>query len=624
MIGLVPAGDKRRYALAAADAAVVAGAAVGAFGIRYFSTEALDYVGEYWWLVPLSVAICLGSFRIFGLYGWVWYYMGLKEAVALSKAITVSSVAIAAIAMAATRLSFPETVLIVEWLLLMVFVGGERLLFRIWRESTAKKAEAGVRGKRLLIVGAGDASETIIREIDKNPKLGYQPVACADDDRRKLGRNLHQVPVLGTTEDIPDLVSQHHIEEIVIAIPSASGAEMRGIVEQCERSRVSFRTLPALHELIAGNMTFGQIREVQIEDLLGREPHTEDLTGVASYLTGARVLVTGAGGSIGSELCRQIAIYEPAELILFDWGENSMYQAEMELCQKFPTLNMEIVVGDIQNQARVDEVMKAHRPTVIFHAAAHKHVPLMELNPGEAVLNNITGTRVLVQAADRYGVDRFVFISSDKAVNPTSVMGTTKRIGEAMIQCKASVSQTRFAAVRFGNVLGSQGSVVPLFKRQIAQGGPITVTHPEAMRYFMTISEAVQLIIQAAGLGRGGEIFILDMDRPVKILDLAKDMIRLSGLDEGDIEIKLIGWRPGEKLCEELLTAEEEINATVHRKIFVARPNSIDATQLWQELEELEELALGSDAEAIKRKLKQIVPGYQPAPSSVASQEVRL
>jgi FlaA1/EpsC-like NDP-sugar epimerase len=607
--------DGRMYALCGIEAVVIAAAAVIAFFVRFPAEAAAQNLTEYWWVIPLSVAIRIALFWMFGLYGWVWYYMGVREVRDIAAAVSAGSVALMAIAMAATRFAFPETLLVVDWLIVMALVSGERLSIRLWREHNARQASLVERQtkKRLLVVGAGDAAEIITREIGNRPSLGYQLVGYADDDSRKLGQTVHGVTVLGTTEDIPDLVSKHNVNEIIIAIPSAPGQSMRRIVDQCERALVKFKTLPALHEIIDGEMTFSRIREVEVEDLLRREPYRPDLNGIGSYLEGSRVLVTGAAGSIGSELCRQIATFDPAQLIMFDISENGLHELELEMNQQLPNLIMAIVVGNVRSKEKADAMMDLYHPNIVFHAAAHKHVPMMEKNPDEAVLNNILGTKVWIEAADRHGVERFVFVSTDKAVNPTSVMGATKRVAGMMVQCKSRESPTKFVVVRFGNVLGSNGSVVPLFKKQITRGGPVTVTHPDMVRYFMTIGEAAHLIIEAGALGDGGEVFVLDMGQPVKIMDLARDMIKLSGLKEGeDIRIEFIGIRPGEKLYEEPLTQMEGTTATRHQGIFLAKMEEVDKEKLGRGIEELERLAWNRDVQAIRERLKELVPSYHP------------
>jgi len=607
--------DGRMYALCGIEAMTVAAAASAAFFVRFSGEEAAQNLSDFWWVIPLGVGVRITVFWLLGLYSWVWYYMGVREVFYLALAIAVSSLVLGGIVAGVEGSAFPETLLVVDWLVVMALVGGERLFIRLWREYSARQAlsTGSEDQKRLVIVGAGDAAEVVSREIDKRPSLGYRLVGYLDDDLRKVGQRVHGVPVLGTVEDIPSIVSQNKVDEILIAIPSATGETMRRIVAQCQESHAKFRTLPGVYQLVNGKVTVNRIREVEIEDLLRREPYQPDLRERALYLKGSRVLVTGAAGSIGSELCRQIAGFEPACLVLLDWNENGLYEVELEMRRQFPELSMEFVIGDIRSKGKTETVMQLHEPQVVFHAAAHKHVPLMEHNPDEAVLNNILGTKVWIEAATQHGVDRFVFVSTDKAVNPTSIMGATKRVAEMMIQGRSGQSQTKFVAVRFGNVLGSQGSVVPLFRKQIAQGGPITVTHQEIVRYFMTVDEAVRLIIQAAALGNRGEIFVLDMGQPVKILDLARDMIRLSGLKEGeDIEIKFIGLRPGEKLYEETLTEMEGISVTRYEKIFLAKLEGVDMEKLAGGIAELERLARSRDSQGIRSKLKELVPSYRP------------
>ena len=594
---------------------MVAAATIIAFFLCFPAEAATQNLAEFWWVGLVAVFVRMVLFWLFGLYSWVWYYMGVREVLSLVGAIFAGSVVLAGIVLVGSGFTFPETLLMVDWLVVMALIGGGRLFIRLWREYQEKQTLSPGREvkTRLLIVGAGDAAEIITREINRRPSLGYYLVGYVDDDLRKVGQRVHGVSVLGTTRDISRIVSQHNIGLILIAIPSASGESMRRIVAQCQESQAKFRILPAVHQLIDGKVTVRRIREVEVEDLLRREPYQPDLRQRASYLKGSRVLVTGAGGSIGSELCRQIASFEPACLILFDWGENSLYEVELEMRRQFPAIKMEAIIGDLRSKSKADIMMKLYHPDIIFHAAAHKHVPLMEKNPDEAVLNNILGTKVWIEAADQHRVGRFVLVSTDKAVNPTSVMGATKRVAEMMIQCRNGESQTKFMVVRFGNVLGSRGSVVPLFKKQIAEGGPITVTHQEMVRYFMTVGEAARLIIQAGAMGNGGEIFVLDMGQPVKILDLARDMIKLSGLEEGeDIEIKFIGLRPGEKLFEETLTEMEGITATQYEKILLARLEDVDRGKLVQGIAELERLTWSRDSEGIKRKLKELVPSYQP------------
>jgi len=603
------------YALCGIETVVVAAGVIIAFFIRFPTEAAAQHLGDLWWVLPLSVGVRIALFWVFGLYGWVWYYIGVREVLSIATAVTAGSVVLVAAAMGATLFTFPETLLAVEWLVVMALIGGERLSIRLWREHSARRTWTvwPDRKKRLLLIGAGDAAEMITRELGQRPSLGYQLAGYADDDPRKLGQKVHGVAVLGRTWEIPDLVSRHKIDEVIIAIPSASGDFMRRIVVQCQQAGVKFKTAPALREIIGGKVTFSRIREVEVEDLLRREPYLPDLNGLASYIKGSRILVTGAAGSIGSELCRQIAGLAPALLGMFDINENGLHELELEMRRQFPGLCLESIVGNIRDRDKADVLMRLHRPSIIFHAAAHKHVPMMEKNPDAAVLNNILGTKVWIDAADRHGVDRFVFVSTDKAVNPTSIMGATKRVAGMMVQCKSRESRTKYMVVRFGNVLASNGSVIPLFKKQIARGGPLTVTHPDMVRYFMTISEAARLIIQAGAMGNSGEVFVLDMGQPVRILDLARDMIRLSGMKENeDIKIEFIGVRPGEKLYEEPLTQMEGAAATKHERIFLARLDDVDKDKLCDGVDELERLARSGDAQAMKRKLKELVPSYHP------------
>ncbi len=607
--------DPRMYALCGVESGIVAAAVIIAFLLRFPMETTGDNLADYWWVIPVSVVVRIVCFRLFGLYSWVWYYLGVREVLQIASAVTMGSIAVGAIALAATGFDFPETLLITEWLTVMAGIGGERLFIRVYREHAAR-LESPARSdlkKRLLIVGAGDAALAITRELHRRPSLGYELVGYSDDDARKLGQTVHGVTVLGAIGTISELVKRHRLDEVIIAIPSASAEQMRRIVAQCQEAGVKYRTLPALRQIIGGNVTFSRIREVEVEDLLRREPYQPDLNGLASYIKGSRILVTGAAGSIGSELCRQIAELDPALLIMFDIGENGLYEIDLEMRQRHPGLAMETVIGNVRSRDKADAMMKLHHPNVVFHAAAHKHVPMMEINPDEAVLNNIVGTRVWLEAADRHGVERFVFVSTDKAVNPTSVMGASKRVAGMMVQCQSQKSRTKFMVVRFGNVLGSNGSVVPLFRKQIASGGPVTVTHPEMVRYFMTIGEAARLIIQAGALGNGGEVFVLDMGQPVKIMDMARDMIKLSGLREGeDIKIEFTGVRPGEKLYEEPLTQMEGTTATRYEKIFQARLDDCDQDDLRRGVEDLERLARGRDTEGIKHKLQELVPSYRP------------
>ncbi|MDI6732233.1 MAG: nucleoside-diphosphate sugar epimerase/dehydratase [Candidatus Margulisbacteria bacterium] len=559
---------------------------------------------KYWWVFPLILAIRIGTFRNFKVYHWIWQYASVNELLSLIEAVALSSILTATALLVFGIILFPFRVLFIDALLCFALIGGMRLAIRYWKETHSLFSLTGDE-KKVLIIGAGDAGEMIAREMLKLPQLGYNPIGFIDDDLTKKGEYIHSLPILGVAESMPSIIKENAIEEVIIAIPSATGKEIRRFVELCEKSEVTFRIVPGVFELIDGSVHVSQIRNVQIEDLLGREPVSVDLKEIAGYLADAVILVTGAGGSIGAEICRQVTMFQPKELILFGRGENSIFNIELELRKQYPFLEMKVMIGDIRDNSKVNYIFDKYHPTVVFHAAAHKHVALMEANPDEAILNNILGTKNLINAADHYGVKIFVNISTDKAVNPTSIMGASKRIIEMLLQAKAHAGNaTKFVSVRFGNVLDSRGSVVPIFKQQILAGGPVTVTHPEVKRYFMTIPEAVQLVIQAGAMGCGGEIFILDMGEPVKIIDLAKDLIKLSGLEVGeDIEIKIIGLRPGEKLFEEILTPAEGTSATKHKKIFVAKPAASSYDKLSEEIATLLNLAEKRQLDQIKSKI---------------------
>ena len=451
-------------------------------------------------------------------------------------------------------------------------------------------------------------------------------VGLIDDDPKKKDQIIHGVKVIGSTEHLAEIAGKFMADEIIIAIPSASGAELRRIVKLCQNTNVRFKTLPGLQDIIGGKLVSLQLRDIAIEDLLRRPPSEINLAEVAAYVTNKTVLVTGAGGSIGSEICRQILPFQPEKLLLLGHGENSIFKTHQELLRSAKLGNTVLIpiITDIQDREKIGHLFQAHRPEIVFHAAAHKHVPLMELNPEEAVKNNVLGTRNLVDAAHNAGVERFVMISTDKAVNPTSVMGASKRVSEMILKCYARRSPTRFVAVRFGNVLGSRGSVIPMFKEQIERGGPITITHPKMIRYFMTIPEASKLVIQAGAYGKGGEVFILDMGEPVRIVDLAEDLIRLAGLEVGrDIEIKFTGIRPGEKLYEELLTASEGITATRNSKIFIAKPEEVDEQALMAMVEKLEMAARVGKPRNIIRGFQEIVPSFAPNRDMIHNEKPR-
>lgn len=507
----------------------------------------------------------------------------------------------------------PRGVLVLDFLGTVFLVSTARLGFRIYREELRPVSEEGVC--RVLIVGAGNAAETIIREINRQRVERFRVVGLVDDDPTKRGILIHGAPVLGTTNDIRRICEEENIEEILIAMPSATQKELRRVIELCSGTKLKFQSLPAVSDLINGRVTVSQIRPVDINDLLGRDVVNLDTEAIARFLFNRVVLVTGAGGSIGSEMCRQICHFGPAHLVLVEQAETPLFDIENELRKAHPDIRLTPRICDIYDRDRVLAVWEECRPDVVIHAAAHKHVPMMELNPCEAVKNNILGTRNVADASCRYGVSEFVTISTDKAVNPSSVMGCTKRVAEIYTQALNGRDgcQTQFKAVRFGNVLGSAGSVIPTFRRQIAAGGPVTVTHPEMTRYFMTIPEAAQLVLQAAATGQGGQIFLLDMGEPVKIADLARQMITLSGFRPGeDIDIVYTGIRPGEKLFEELRTEGEDIEPTVHPKVLVWAHQPVPWDRVQEMMQEFEALKNSPDRDAILRALKRAVPEYEP------------
>lgn len=583
--------------------------------LRFDSFIVIELLRLWWPWLLVSLALKLLIFSLSGIYSFVWRYASTNELLTLARANILGSLALTALYVLARQVSFPLRILTVDAVLGFIFVGSTRIFIRLYRDHLLYKSGKPER-LRVLIVGAGEAGVMVSRELIRAKERVYQVVGFVDDDRNKIKQRVGGIPVLGSTADLPQLVTDYHPDEIIIAMPSATGVEIRSVVEKCRSARITYRMTPSLHEILSGKLKVDQLRTVQIEDLLGREPVALDLKSISSYLAQKSVLVSGAGGSIGSEICRQVLRQAPRQLILLGHGENSIFDIHHELSAHHPLAKIHPVIADVTSHARMKQVFSAFRPEVIFHAAAHKHVPLMEDNAVEAIKNNVFGTRQLLELAQQFEVEKFVMISSDKAVNPTNVMGSTKRFAEMVLQSFADrSSQTAFMAVRFGNVLGSRGSVVPLFRRQIRDGGPVTVTHPDVVRYFMTIPEAVQLVVQAGAFGHGGEIFLLDMGQPVKIVDLAREMIRLSGLEPDlDMEIKFVGLRPGEKLFEELLLTGEDTIPTAHDKIFGAKLQAIDAEWLELELEWFEEnIYRIQDETLLRRRLFDIIahPRYR-------------
>jgi len=619
---------RRSYWMVAGDAVVFLVAHLIAYLIRFeftlHRTEIWQFMVVLPWLVPLKIAV----FFIFGLYKGMWRYTSVRDFWRLAQACFLSMLMIMAAVLIIYRFEgFSRAVYLLDGGLTFLLAGALRMAIRSYFSSQTR-AQAGIKDfpqtghrKRVLIIGAGDAGEKILREIFDNYQLHYQVVGFVDDDSRKQGRSIHGVPILSSVEELPMIVENEKIEEVLIAIPSASGEQMRRIVDICKFCGVFYKTLPGIGEIIDGHVSVKILRDIRYDDLLGRPPVLLDIEGIRNYLDGRTVLVTGCGGSIGSELCRQIIRFQPQSIILLDASEVNLFQIQMELQGEMHYHKCVAILGHVQDKALITSVFQQYRPQVVFHAAAYKHVPMLEKNPWETVTNNILGSQVIMEMSVKQGVERFVLVSTDKAVRPINVMGASKRIAELLLQaCQGN--GTRFMAVRFGNVLGSSGSVIPLFRRQIEQGGPVTVTHPDVTRYFMTITEAAQMIIQAGAMGEGGEVFILRMGTPVKILDMARDLIRLSGKEpDKDIKIVFTGLREGEKLCEELITVGEGIVPTKHEKIMVLRSDGFSNglkspaelhDWLNSELKELYEISLRYDSHAIKRKLQGIVPEYSP------------
>jgi FlaA1/EpsC-like NDP-sugar epimerase len=588
---------------------------LGAYWLRFnLGTVPDHFMAEAIRIFPLVFAVHGLAFWHYGLYRGIWRFASLPDLLRILKAV-LAAMAICAISIFLwTRIAHvPRSVLPLNALLLVGLLGGPRIIYRLLKDRQVFNQGGEGTRQQVLIVGAGEAAEMLVRDLLRHLQSAYEPVAIVDDNVNKHGREIQGVRVHGGISDIPDLCQQYEIELILIAVPSATNSQMRRIVEICEKSQIPFRTLPRLRDLVSGNVTVNELREVSIEDLLGREPVTIDWTGIKTSIREKRVLVSGGGGSIGSELCRQIACVKPDELLVLDRGEFNLYQIERELQKTFPACTFQFRLADVCDAVAVQRIMREFRPHVVYHAAAYKQVPLLQDEPREACRNNVLGTRNMALAAIEARSEVFVMISTDKAVNPANVMGASKRAAEILCQNIGRFTSTRFITVRFGNVLGSTGSVVPLFREQIAAGGPVTVTHPDMERYFMTISEAAQLILQASHLGRGGEIFVLKMGEPVMIHYLAEQMILLSGKRPGvDVPIVHTGLRPGEKLTEELFHPDEQVTETAHKKILQARYREVDRLLLNSALKRLEEACAQYDSDEILRVLRGLVPEYVP------------
>jgi FlaA1/EpsC-like NDP-sugar epimerase len=609
-VTLIPAHRVKHVAI---DAVLIGLAWYLAFQLRFDLGVPPPYERLFERTILLVIPLKLAIFILAGLYTHWWRYASIRDMWSGARGVTIASlVTLLAVYLWTPVPGFrlPSGVVVADWLILLALVAGTRLLARTIVERPSRRSMFA-RGKDTLIVGAGDAGQLIVKEMLRNPKLGYVPIGLVDDDARKRNMRFHGVRVLGGSRDLRHLLRAHKPDEVIIAMPGASGEKRQEIVDVCRDAGVPVKTLPGMHELISGDADLArQLREVQVEDILGREPVELDPASISSYLEGETVLVTGAGGSIGSELCRQIASVRPATLILVEQAETPLVDIVRELSRERGFSATVPVLADVRDRAKMRELFERHRPAVVFHAAAYKHVPLMEANPIESVRNNVVATKVLAEVASEHEAKRFVLVSTDKAVNPKNVLGQTKAICEWIVAASAMREHngTAFISVRFGNVLGSSGSVIPLFRKQIASGGPVTVTHPDMTRYFMTIPEAAQLIVQAGAMGESGDVFVLDMGTPVKIIDLAQNMIRLSGKEpDHEIAVEFIGTRPGEKLHEELWDEREHAVATPHPKILRCAGQPVDPVWLEEEVSELERLAEAGETLDVVQKLREIV-----------------
>lgn len=596
----------RRPIIIALHLALVISAYILAFYLRFD----FQIANNYWQLIfktlPVFVCIKMIILGYFGLYSGLWRYASVDDIWRILKANVLATLCfIFAVFLLHNLSGFPRSIFVLDFILCFCFIAGIRFGNRLARERF--RPQHKTKRKKALIVGAGEAGVMVLKESQINPRTNLEIVGFIDDDRRKKNLRIQGINILGACRDIPSIAEEYGVEEIIIAIPSAGGEEIRNIISHCKIPSVKIRIVPGLHKIISGELEI-KPRDIKPEDLLGRETVMINEKEIKDYLFDKIVLVTGAGGSIGSALCRQIVNFNPKEILLFDHNENDVYYLGIEFLTKHRHIKFRTIIGDVKDVGLLKNVFSLYKPEIVFHAAAHKHVPLMEENPSAAVKNNIIGSRNLIYAANHYKVERFIFISTDKAVNPTSVMGMTKRIVEMILQAKAKISKTKYMAVRFGNVLGSDGSVIPLFKRQIEAGGPLTITHPEVKRYFMSINEASQLVLQAGSMGKAGEIFILDMGEQIKILDLAKEMIILYGLKpDEDIKIEYIGLRPGEKLFEETLLDTEKDKATKADKIYIAELDAFDPAILRKKVKDLEKLALIMNNATIVKKLQELI-----------------
>lgn len=605
----------RIIALILLDIMSIVVAAFTALYIRFdFSFNGIlsEYLQKFERIIPYSIIITLVFFAIWKLYKSVWRYASATELLNIVFATTCASVGQIIICHLLNE-KMPRSYYVLYWFLLFGMTCIIRFSYRILRLINSKRSEFSGKKERnnVMLIGAGAAANAILKEIETSRYLNLNAKCIIDDNSGCHGKFLRGVPIVGGRNKIIDAVGEYGIDEIIFAIPSASTRVRKEILDICKETGCKMRTLPGMYQLINGDVSIAKLKEVEIEDLLGRDPIKINTEEVLGYVKDKTVLVTGGGGSIGSELCRQIAAHQPQQLIIVDIYENNAYDIQQELIRKYPKLDLVVLIASVRNKERIDSIFEKYRPNIVYHAAAHKHVPLMEVSPNEAIKNNVFGTYRTVQAADKYGTEKFVLISTDKAVNPTNVMGASKRMCEMVIQMMNRQSKTNFVAVRFGNVLGSNGSVIPLFKKQIAEGGPVTVTDPNIIRYFMTIPEAVSLVLQAGAYAHGGEIFVLDMGEPVKIVDLATNLIKLSGYKPGeDIEIKFTGLRPGEKMYEELLMSKEGLKKTANKMIYIGKPIDFDDDVFKKQLDKIYRDAY-DESDKIREDIKEMVPTYQ-------------
>lgn len=607
---------RNRY-LILLDLLLIAASVFGAYALRFeLAQQFYDYLPSAYWMVGAALITKPIVYYFFGLYRRLWSYASTQELKLILLAVSTSSVILSfeMVILAASKafVGFSRGILVIDWLLSILLVGGLRFTMRIIADSqNTVSSQKKKTAKHALIIGAGDAGAMVVKELQKNHELNLVPVGFLDDNPGKIRQQIHGIPVVGSLADIGRVLENKDIDEVIIAIPSAGGKVIRMVADVCRLKGVSFRTMPGIYELLGGKVSVSRLREVDITDLLRRQPSYMKGELVGSVISGRMVMVTGAGGSIGRELCRQIARWNPAGLILLGHGENSIFETLLEIQESYSSLPIFPVIADVRDYGRISSVFKRHHPEVVFHAAAHKHVPLMEMNIDEAINNNVLGTRNVARACEENGIERLVMISTDKAIRPANIMGASKRFAEMIVLDTAHRTNKPFCVVRFGNVLGSRGSVVPLFKRQIAKGGPVTITHPDMRRYFMTIPEAVYLVLQAAGMSKGGETFVLNMGQQVRILDLAEDLIRLSGLEPGkDIEIVYTGIRPGEKLSEDLWQEGDQFAPTQHPDIYqFDDPSNLGGEKLKHNVDQLLKLASKGKTAEIVALADEVIPG---------------